>query len=273
MDFVRNLVFYFCWFYFISLTVCTDDTCQPLTSCSCEFSNGTGIDLTPAEKSTFYSTQNYKLDDSSGNIELHTYYYHPCYDATMPVPGNATESSTCSVPLSICRHVNILTHVNGTVYNYTMSPGTYDFIGKTDVSKFSSNGDAIIYVSTTVLLVCAQSEDALHIVSLDDPQKLVLSFHSRSACLKQIDTGRSIGSTLVIVFFSCLIFYLVLGICTKKFLMGATGIEVVPNLAFWSDLPNLVKDGWAFMISGFKLPARAANGIVRTPDPNSYDSI
>lgn len=70
----------------------------------------------------------------------------------------------------------------------------------------------------------------------------MLSFYSKDACLKQIeDVGRSAGSTLLIIFFSCLIFYLVLGICTKKFLMGATGIEVIPNLGFWSDIPNLVK--------------------------------
>lgn len=69
-------------------------------------------------------------------------------------------------------------------------------------------------------------------------------FYSRSACLKTMDVpdeGRSFGSTLLIIFFSLVIFYLVLGVFTKKFLMGATGIEVIPNLGFWSDLPNLVK--------------------------------
>lgn len=101
MDFTRNCVFWFSLFYLISLSVCTDDTCQPLTSCSCEFSNGTGIDLTPAEKSTFYSAQNYKFNETGGQIELQTYYYHPCYDVAMPLPGNNTEFSSCTGPLSV----------------------------------------------------------------------------------------------------------------------------------------------------------------------------
>lgn len=69
-----------------------------------------------------------------------------------------------------------------------------------------------------------------------------LTFYSRYACLTRIEEpARSFGSTLLIIFFSFVVFYLVLGICTKKFLMGATGIEVIPNLGFWMDLPNLVK--------------------------------
>lgn len=78
-----------------------------------------------------------------------------------------------------------------------------------------------------------------------------LMFYSRHACLKTIESpaeGRSFGSTLLIIFFSLVIFYLVLGICTKKFLMGATGIEVIPNLGFWTDLPNLVKVIYKFVI-------------------------
>lgn len=70
----------------------------------------------------------------------------------------------------------------------------------------------------------------------------VLAFYSRNACLKQLEEhGRSFGSNLLIIFFTLIIFYLALGICTKKFLMGATGVEVIPNISFWMDLPNLVK--------------------------------
>ena len=77
----------------------------------------------------------------------------------------------------------------------------------------------------------------------------MLAFYSRDACLKQVEVvGRSFGSTLLIIFFSFVVFYLVLGICTKKFLMGATGVEVIPNLAFWSELPNLVKVSVFFLI-------------------------
>ncbi|CAB3244354.1 unnamed protein product [Arctia plantaginis] len=191
----------------------------------------------------------------------------------MTIPPQA--KTTCDQPLSLCRHVMRLD--NSTIQTFTLSNNSYDFLGKSSDSKFSGQGDSIIYKNgpseTTVLLQCVQTDNQLQVYSLAEPSKLVLAFYSKDACLKQIeDVGRSAGSTLLIIFFSCLIFYLVLGICTKKFLMGATGIEVIPNLGFWSDIPNLVKDGWLFMTNGFKLPARATGQTV-SPDPNSYDSI
>ncbi|CAG4996548.1 unnamed protein product [Parnassius apollo] len=206
---------------------------------------------------------------------LSTYFYHPCFDA-LPIVNQTAANNTCDEPLSICRHANNFDLVNTTGL-FKKDSGIYEKMGSSNKTEFSADGQSIIYhndpSSTVVLLVCAQTDDQLHVYSTVEPNRIVLSFYSRSACLRQIEEpGRSFGSTLLITFFSVVIFYLVLGICTKKFLMGATGIEVIPNLGFWSDLPNLVKDGWAFMINGFKLPTRGT-GPVTSPDPNSYDSI
>lgn len=80
----------------------------------------------------------------------------------------------------------------------------------------------------------------------------VLAFYSREACLKQIEElGPSLGTTLLIILFSFVALYLALGICTKIFLMGATGIEVIPNLSFWSDLPNLVRVSYYIILIYF----------------------
>ncbi|KAM3962055.1 uncharacterized protein ACR2FA_003948 isoform 1-T1 [Aphomia sociella] len=175
----------------------------------------------------------------------------------------------------MCRHVYTFNNVDVKTNTFNSSDN-YEFLGESDKTYFSNDGRSITYdndpSNNTILLICSQGDTRLHIYSLDDPHELILSFYSKDACLKQIEeAGRSLGSTLLVVFFSILIFYLVLGICTKKFLMGATGIEVIPNLVFWMDLPNLVRDGWAFAISGFKLPPRV--GPTSSPDPNSYDSI
>ncbi|XP_075977185.1 uncharacterized protein LOC142977271 [Anticarsia gemmatalis] len=263
-------------FTFVSCALAVKDTCVKTSSCVCLFPNGTGIDLSPAVSTSFYSAQIYDVKMNGSQYEMITYYYHPCYDVKINVTDQQAQS-TCTDPLSICRHVDTMKLANATAKTFVMDNGTYDFMGKTNNSKFSDEGDSIIYSNgpsdTIVLLQCAQTENQLQVYSIMEPNKIVLAFYSRDACLKLLEEGgRSFGSTLLIIFFSFLIFYLVLGICTKKFLMGATGIEVIPNLGFWSELPNLVKDGWLFMSNGFKLPPRASGQTV-SPDPNSYDSI
>lgn len=269
-----NLIFVFLCFSFVIYLTKAADVCVKKSACVCEFSNGTGIDISTSNESTFYAAQTYEIKKEGAQILLTTYYFHPCVDILFK--SNTTINNTCTDPLSVCRHVDTYEKLGNGSELFKKETTSYDFMGKTSVSQFSAEGDSIIYAngpsSTVVLLVCAETDGVLQIYSLVEPNKIVLTFYSKSACLKQIDSGRSVGSTLLIIFFSCIIFYLVLGICTKKFLMGATGIEVIPNLGFWSDLPNLVKDGWAFLVSGLRLPTRAA-APAASPDRNSYDSI
>ncbi|KPJ06552.1 Cation-dependent mannose-6-phosphate receptor [Papilio machaon] len=251
------------------------DVCVKKSSCVCEFSNGTGIDLSLAVKSTFYTVDTFEINANESQYTFSTYLYHPCFDA-LPITNKSAANNTCTTSLSLCRYDRTLTQSN-TTGTFVIDKGLYEYMGTSNNTEFSADGSSIIYhngpSSTIVRLVCAEGENKLAVDSLSVPKNVVLAFYSRYACLTKIEEpGRSFGSTLLIIFFSFVVFYLVLGICTKKFLMGATGIEVIPNLGFWMDLPNLVKDGWAFMINGFKLPTRGA-GPVTSPDPNSYDSI
>ncbi|XP_049874858.1 uncharacterized protein LOC126372970 isoform X1 [Pectinophora gossypiella] len=283
MDGSYCLHFVFILLGVVSFSVKAQDVCVQKTACSCEFSNGTGIDLSESAKSSFFTTQIYELRENNTQYELATYYYHPCFDV-LPKVNTTVPGSTCNIPLSICRHANIMKPDGNVTGTFKYVEGPYEYMGSSNFTKMSPDGHSIEFangpslgkdtnVSSIMLLVCAETDDRLDVYSAEDPRKIVLSFYSRNACLRQIDeVGRSTGSTLLIIFFSFVVFYLVLGVCTKKFLMGATGVEVVPNLAFWSDLPNLVKDGWAFTLNGFKLPARGA-GPTTSPDPNSYDSI
>ncbi|KAL4711128.1 hypothetical protein ACJJTC_009499 [Scirpophaga incertulas] len=252
-------------YYFTS--VCAGDVCVQKTPCKCIFPNGTGIDLSPAAKSSFYSA--YYQVQSSDSYDLSTYYLHPCSD--IPTIYSNNTASFCHDPLSVYREVVHLVKNSATQTNTTCNA-----LGTAELSLFTNDGKSIVYrnlaSNNTILLVCAQGPNQLAVTSLDDPHEILLTFYSKDACLKQLEEpGRSFGSTLLIIFFSLIIFYLVLGVCTKKFLMGATGIEVIPNLGFWTELPHLVKDGWAFLISGCRLPARG--GPAASPDPNSYDSI
>lgn len=91
--------------YFLGLLVviCKAEECVPKGPCSCAFSNGTGIDLAPAVKATFYSTQTYQLKNNGTQYELSTYYYHPCFDVLLKENSTAT-FNTCVKPLSV-RHL------------------------------------------------------------------------------------------------------------------------------------------------------------------------
>ncbi|XP_013191539.1 uncharacterized protein LOC106135718 [Amyelois transitella] len=270
--------FLLCSCLYLSLIVSQNvaqDTCVKKSSCLCVFPNGTGIDLTPTVTTSFYQAMFNKLELNNTQTKLFTYYYHPCYDVMHDF--NTTTGSSCNKPLTLARRSYTFTLTNKTDNTYTLGNELCEYLGSSNKSSFSSDGLSLIYDNlpsdNIVLLMCSEKgKENLAVYSVDDPDKIVLAFYSRHACLKTIEEpGRSLGSTLLIVFFCLVIFYLVLGVCTKKFLMGATGIEVIPNLAFWSDLPNLVKDGWAFAINGFKLPARSNQ--MSSPDPNSYDSI
>ena len=43
--------------------------------------------------------------------------------------------------------------------------------------------------------------------------------------------------------------YFIVGILWNKYRRGATGMEVIPNLSFWQDLPNLVKVSFYYINS------------------------
>lgn len=94
-------IFGFVVVYLICSSSFTDaDTCVTRSPCSCVFSNGTGIDLTPADPSTFYTADIYAIKMNGTQYEMSTYYYHPCYDVSINV-SQPSPRNTCTSPLSV----------------------------------------------------------------------------------------------------------------------------------------------------------------------------
>jgi hypothetical protein len=58
--------------------------------------------------------------------------------------------------------------------------------------------------------------------------------------------GLGADSIILILLFVAIFVYIVGGILFKKYRMGATGWDMIPNLGFWTALPGLVKDGIVF---------------------------
>jgi hypothetical protein len=60
--------------------------------------------------------------------------------------------------------------------------------------------------------------------------------------------GLSGGSIFLILLLVLAVVYLVAGILFNKFKRQATGVELIPNVGFWTSLPGLVKDGALFIV-------------------------
>jgi hypothetical protein len=70
--------------------------------------------------------------------------------------------------------------------------------------------------------------------------------------------GLSGGSVFLIIFFVGGFLYLAVGCVYKRQKMGASGVESVPNVDFWRELPGLVGDGFKFTFA--KLKALCSGG-------------
>ena len=70
------------------------------------------------------------------------------------------------------------------------------------------------------------------------------TFGSKKACPTGIGSGGGWVFLLIVVI--ALIVYFGAGILYKRAQLGATGMECVPNIDFWRELPGLVKDGCIF---------------------------
>ncbi|KJE91000.1 hypothetical protein CAOG_02209 [Capsaspora owczarzaki ATCC 30864] len=68
-------------------------------------------------------------------------------------------------------------------------------------------------------------------------------------------SGLSGGSILLIIFFPTVFAYLVGGMIFKRTRSGASGVEMVPNIDFWREVPGLIKAS-----DGFKFTFRCGSG-------------
>jgi len=59
--------------------------------------------------------------------------------------------------------------------------------------------------------------------------------------------GLSVGSIFVIVFFTLVAVYLLVGFAYSRYVLGAKGFEQIPNYEFWQDFGNLQADGCEFL--------------------------
>ncbi|XP_078507545.1 cation-dependent mannose-6-phosphate receptor [Lissotriton helveticus] len=67
-----------------------------------------------------------------------------------------------------------------------------------------------------------------------------------SVACPPVDVRLSVGSILLIVFALLVALYLIVGFLYQRLVVGAKGMEQIPNYSFWQDLGNLMADGCDF---------------------------
>jgi len=108
----------------------------------------------------------------------------------------------------------------------------------------------------TVNVICGDGSDKLHVDAEGNTENCNgwrLTLNSKYICTltpgssgSGAKAGLSGGSIFLILFFVTAFVYFVGGVLFNKYRRGLSGVEMVPNIGFWRDLPGLVRDGCVF---------------------------
>ncbi|XP_055696499.1 cation-dependent mannose-6-phosphate receptor-like [Lutzomyia longipalpis] len=203
-----------------------------------------------------------------------TYVFSVCTDSSsLPITFAEAKNCTENGGFSLC------------MFNNT-SPVNSTKLAKTMDWKWTEDSDRIClsadYMSLKlhIELTCissstAKKNDSFFVVApTTDDQKdgIVTNFHLLSplACPQKIprSEGLSTGGVLMVILLVAFTMYFAIGIVVNFFMLGARGIEVIPNITFWRNLPGLVMDGIRFLQNGCKV---RPSDLVQGRD--TYDSI
>ncbi|XP_071812528.1 cation-dependent mannose-6-phosphate receptor-like [Apostichopus japonicus] len=211
-----------------------------LDTCSTRLENGI-VNLWPIGNSSDpprwrnMSANNPKLDPGF-------YYFDPCYPFTVDV-DNCTDSLVCRNSSKGMESIGLAGQSKFGYNQYNQLTIEY--------AAGETTGEQKI---TQVTLICNEFliEDTLEILGNSTPNVFKMTLTSRCCCPGVCDdskSGLSFGSVLCILFVCAVFIYLLFGMLYMKFVRGASGIELIPNHEFWSDLPKLISEGVNFVFT------------------------
>eukprot|EP00118_Oscarella_pearsei_P024791 m.306805 g.306805 ORF g.306805 m.306805 type:complete len:272 (+) comp41598_c0_seq1:39-854(+) len=210
-----------------------------MKGCGCEMNTGEGrIDLSPisAKKGHMPFFYDIKGENSS------SYFFNPCAPFNLVAAG-----SPCTVEndVAVCQNFT-----GQQLFNLgRQDTATYELISGQGVIVTYTGGDEDAV--SKVMLVCQENttESTLVFSNIeDDGNTYRFLLGSPHCCLKKGSSGTSItiGTIIVIAFFSLVVVYLIIGMTYQGVAKGGRGLEIVPNTSFWGSLPGLIKDGILF---------------------------
>ncbi|XP_055947696.1 uncharacterized protein LOC129981074 isoform X2 [Argiope bruennichi] len=235
--------------------------CTFQTPCQCVFGAGQVIDLSTVgtpDHPRFYEI----LPENSTDSAL--YSYNPCY--AFDSSDNYATVKEGNVP---CKNAAACVRTPGKV---TGDPPEEHAVGIQSTAIFQSDTDKSFHIfydlqkkglqNLTVILKCDNSTlHKLDINQLETPDNgsVIMTLHTKCACPPfscasptpdKSSHGLSTGSKLLIAFFTILLAYFLIGI-VWNFCNGAHGMELIPNVDFWNELPKLIIEGVLFTCSCF----------------------
>ncbi|CAH1116041.1 unnamed protein product [Phaedon cochleariae] len=218
-----------------SLNYCLAESCVKQNPCLCEIEDDTKIDISTLMSSL---TPQY-LEDSQGN---RTYYFSGCRDANVTV--NTYQNGTAPK------------YILGSLIQVENGKNSPDItvLGLAHEIHFNKNAEnkyEIVYNNnhtSKIELICDDFKVPLF-KTIDSINK-EFAIASPKACLVVEPQGMSGGSKFIIVLIIIISVYFIGGGLVMYLIRGARGIEVIPNIEFWRNLPGLVKDGIIFLLSG-----------------------
>ncbi|XP_069122028.1 uncharacterized protein [Argopecten irradians] len=237
--------------YILGLIIITygspESFCTNQDPCTCNTAHGL-IDLRSVGRSDrtarfFISSSGIQGDDLIA-IEDHqpSYYYNPCYPFDVGPPSQTDEGckdvAVCQYNSNEPQFVD-MGDQHQVVFGYSTDRGML-YINYTTKSNGGGGGGG---------LVCdKRTDNTLEWNGLVDDAP-TFNLLSPCACYDGCVRTVSPGTILCVVFVCLVSTYLVVGVLYRKAVHGATGVQLLPNLSFWTSLPGLIKDGYLFFVS------------------------
>lgn len=235
-----------CWrLWLVGLGVLTGCTAiaivKQLSSCSVQTDQGV-IDLTPLALTTGGPRYDniYAYPDE--------YSWNPCVD--YKEPGDLGTAEGCG-KIAACQN-----HASGLYGLGTQASASFliNSQGQIEIQYKSAYGGRTAHVQ----LQCVGTQSTTTVTASGEqiPDNYYFTVSGNITCpVMTANTnpgndggGITFGSVLVIIFFTIVVFYLVLGSLYMRFRKNATGKDIIPNYSVWVRLFSSAKDGAIFVI-------------------------
>jgi len=217
---------------------------------SCSWTSGSG---------SYYDLSSISSLDYTASDGTYTYKLHMC--------GNVGETGCAAKAGSLCQYGASGAYGHMLSSWSTAPNGVFTQIDQSNPAKgFSvafANGDlcsnAGVTKPRTVTMVfpCTPNQQGTTyqiVTTPTNPCDYTTTFATSAGCPGTAPSGSgvgglSLGSALLIIIFVCAPLYVLIGCIYKRQKQGTQGIESCPNIDFWRDLPQLVKEGCSFTLS------------------------
>lgn len=174
--------------------------------------------------------------DNTQNPVVYTFTTSVCQNSISCGTSSSMtcQTNNCGNPATvISTNVNIL---------WTATP-----LGATWVTNTGDATGCTANRQATYVWICDATLPESIVVT--EPASCTYNLAITTDCTQGAKTGRMSGGTIFLIILLCVIpVYLGVGILYNWKLKGkALGKESIPNIEFWTDLPNLIKEGFYFV--------------------------